>query len=104
VLSSTLSLINLIMWSYYRLGFMSSDITHQYLVVSDWMVVFLFVVELLFNVVLSEDLDEVLDVENLIIVLITFEICWKNTGQEDFMVFYFLHVQHHLLRPRASVH
>ena len=92
VLSSSIALLNLVIWNYYRLGVLTGDTIHFYLIVSDWIVVFLFITELIWNFILCEQFDDLIDSENLIVLLIIFEICWENLGQRDLVIFYFLHV------------
>lgn len=103
VLSSSIALLNLILWNYFRLEILTGNTIHVYLVVSDWIVVFLFVTELIWNFILCEEFEDLLDSENLIVLLIIFEICWENLGQRDLVIFYFLHVFDYLIKSFRSL-
>jgi hypothetical protein len=52
----------------------------------------MFGIELVFNIVMSLDIDEIFDFENSLLVIIIFEIVWTNTNNTIYSIFYVLHV------------
>lgn len=37
-------------------------------------------IEILFNITFSEDIDELFDFENMLLIIISLDIIWNNTG------------------------
>ncbi len=78
LLSSTLSILNLIVWDYYIRGYINVPSTVSYLRITDYVILLInnfkllvicFSLELIFNIAVSNNLDEIFDFENFLLLI-----------------------------------
>jgi hypothetical protein len=89
--SSIMCLLNLILWSYYDIGYLGRN-TYDYLAPSDQLMAVLFLIEIVFNLIEGGTLLELFDFDNLSLILIIFEVYWLQTGHHETTIIQIIHV------------